>query len=355
MLFEHFFYTASYRSVDKQTHDIIVIGSSAGGVQALKELVRSFPKDLAASIFIVQHLAADHVSLLPQILSNQGPLPAVHPKDGELIRQGTIYVAQPDHHLVIDDKHILVKRGPKENNFRPSIDALMRSAAYWYGPRVIGVVLTGYLNDGTSGLWSVKQFGGMTVIQSPSDAIHPDMPRNVLEYVDVDYNLPLSEIGPLLNSLVQSLVTSSNQQDELLKTRIKAETEIAAQQNALAKGINKMGEKTDLTCPECGGALTGIVEGNAVRYRCHTGHGFSSMALWTSIAENVEIKLWQSLRSIEEGILFLEQSATRFEIQGNQPDADVLFQKADLLKLRSKILLDYIYSHGQINDIRPEL
>jgi len=341
--------------VNKQTHDIIVIGSSAGGVLALKELVKCFDKDLSASIFIVQHVAADHISFLPKILSDQCPLPAVHPEDGELIRPGKIYVARPDHHLLIEDDHILIKRGPKENNFRPSIDALMRSAAYWYGSRTVGIVLTGYLNDGTSGLWSVKQFGGTTVVQSPSDAAYPDMPKNVLEYVDVDYNLPLAQIGALVNKLAREPVKIRPEQEESFKIRIKAEIDIAAQQNALTKGINQMGEKTDLTCPECGGALTGILEGNTIRYRCHTGHGFSSAALWAGIAENVETKLWQSVRSMEEGILFLEQTATRCEIQGNQTDADILLQKADLLKSRSKALLNYIYTHGQINDVKPNI
>ena len=339
--------------MNNQTHDIVVIGSSAGGVLALKELVKSLNKDLAASIFIVQHLAADHISFLPQILSDHGTLKAVHPKDGEQIRQGVIYVAQPDHHLIIREGHILVKRGPKENNFRPSIDALMRSAAYWYGHRVVGVVLTGYLNDGTSGLWSVKQFGGKTIVQSPTDAAFPDMPRNAMEYVDVDYNLPLAEIGGLINTLVRQPVnTISPQPDEFVKTRMKAEVDIAAQQNALSKGINQMGEKTDLTCPECGGALTGIKEGNTIRYRCHTGHGFSSDSLWAGIAEAVETKLWQAVRSMEEGILFLEQSATRCQIQGRQADAVQISGKADLLKTRSIALLDYIYTHGQINDIK---
>ena len=338
-----------------QTHDIIVIGSSAGGVNALKDLVGTFDEHLTASIFIVQHVAADHSSFLPEILSRNGSLAARHPQDGEKIETGIIYVAPPDHHLIIEDGHVLVKRGPKENNFRPSIDALMRSAAYWYGPRVIGIVLTGYLNDGTSGLWSVKQFGGITIVQSPSDATFPDMPLNVLKYVDVDYNLPLSEIGPLANRLVQAPVTQTSTPDQQLKIRTQAEIDIAAQHNALSIGINRMGEKTDLTCPECGGALTSFQEGKSIRYRCHTGHGFSWSALWAGIAETVETRLWQALRSMEEGILMLEQTATHYEMEGNLADAHKLSMKADLLKARSKALLDYIYTQGQINEIRPDV
>lgn len=332
--------------------DIVVIGSSAGGVLALKEIVKYFDKDLAASIFVVQHLAADHISYLPQILSSHGPLPALHPKDGEEIRKGVIYIAPPDHHMIIEGGHILIKRGPKENNFRPSIDALMRSAAYWYGSRVTAAVLTGYLNDGTSGLWSVRQFGGVTIVQSPQDALYPDMPRNALEYVDADYNIPLKDIGLLINKLAGQLATPGHVKNDLIRTRMKAEIEIASQQNALSKGINKMGEKTDLTCPECGGALTSLQEGANVRYRCHTGHGFSESALWSGITESVETNLWQAMRSMEEGILFLEQAVTRSEMSGNLDEAKSFEAKTDLLRARSQALLDYIYSQGQIGDVK---
>lgn len=335
-----------------QSRDIVVIGSSAGGIPALKEMVKSFNTDLNASVFIVQHLAADKMSYLPQILSSNGPLPALHPRDGEEIKKGVIYVAPPDHHMIIEGGHILIKKGPRENNFRPSVDALMRSAAYWYGSRVIAAVLTGYLSDGSSGLWSVQQFGGVTIVQSPEDSSYPDMPRNALEYVDAAYILPLKEIGPLVNQLTTEPVGPGLSENTLLKTRIRAEIEIAAQKNALSKGINKMGEKTELTCPECGGALTSIEEGANVRYRCHTGHGFSSSALWSGITELVETKLWQAMRSLEEGILFLEQAVTRCELSGNHADASRFQEKAEILKSRSKALLDYIYSQGQVNDIK---
>ncbi|CAG5070682.1 Protein-glutamate methylesterase/protein-glutamine glutaminase [Dyadobacter sp. CECT 9623] len=338
--------------MNMHARDIVVIGSSAGGVIALKELVKSFDKDLAASVFVVQHLAADHVSYLPQILSNHGPLPALQPQDGEEIRKGVVYVAPPDHHMIIENGRILIKKGPKENNFRPSIDALMRSAAYWYGSRVMAVVLTGYLNDGSSGLWSVAQFGGLTMVQSPQDALHPDMPNNALEYVDADYNMPLKEIGPIINQLVGQPVGLTQIENNLLKERIKAEIEVAAQKNALLKGINKMGEKTDLTCPDCGGVLTGFEEGSKIRYRCHTGHAFSQGALWSGITDLVETKLWQAMRAMEEGILFLEQAVTRSELSENLTDARSFEIKAEILRDRSKALLNYIYNQGQLTDIK---
>ncbi|WP_031530846.1 chemotaxis protein CheB [Dyadobacter crusticola] len=334
-----------------QSHSIIVIGSSAGGVPALKELVKSFTKDFAASIFIVQHLAANKVSYLPEILSSHGPLPARHPRDGEQISKGIIYVAPPDHHMIIENEHISIKRGPKENNFRPAIDVTMRSAAYWHADQVIAAVLTGYLSDGSSGLWSVQQLGGTTIVQSPEDSPYPDMPRNALERVDPDYILPLKDIGPLINTLVTQPAKRNRVENDVLKTRMKVEIEIAGQKNALSRGIHHMGEKTDLTCPECGGALTSFQEGSNVRYRCHTGHGFSSSSLWLGINESVEAKLWQAMRSMEEGILFLEQAVTRCELSGNQDHARDFEEKADILRSRSKALLDYIYTQGQVNDI----
>lgn len=328
--------------------DIIVIGSSAGGVTVLKQLAACLPKGLPAAVFIAQHLSADLPSLLPRILSDAGPLQAIHPEDGQEIKDGMIYVAPPDHHLIIEDGHVLVKRGPKENSFRPSIDALMRSAAYWYGSRVIGIVLTGYRNDGTSGLWSIKQFGGTTIIQNPEDAEYPDMPRSVLEYVEVDYNLPLAEIAALITKLVGTLPDMSRQIPDPTQRRIKAELEIAAQQNAFEKGIMKMGKPSSLTCPECGGALTEIQEGANTRYRCHTGHGYSSPSLLSEISESVEIRLWQSLRSMEEGVILLEQMASQHEQNGAVSEAEDLFSRASALRENAKALLDFIYKKGQI-------
>jgi len=160
--------------------DIVVIGASAGGVYASQDLVASLPEDFDAAIFVVLHVAAHSPSFLPNILKASGALVAVHPNDGEAIASGRIYVAPPDHHLLIEGNRVLVKKGPKENRFRPSIDALFRSAAYTFGPRVIGVVLTGMLNDGTSGMWSVKRLGGVGIIQEPAEALYPSMPASVL-------------------------------------------------------------------------------------------------------------------------------------------------------------------------------
>jgi two-component system chemotaxis response regulator CheB len=189
--------------------DIIVIGASAGGLEALQLLVAGLPQDFGATVFVVMHTPSRCRSELPAILSRSGRLPAIHPVHQQLIEPGYIYVAPPDYHLLTQDSRIQLWRGPKENRHRPAINALFRSAAVAYGKRVVGIVLSGSLDDGAAGLWWVKKHGGIGVVQDPSDARFPDMPRAVLEHVDVDYVLPASEIGPLLAELTGGSATPS--------------------------------------------------------------------------------------------------------------------------------------------------
>jgi two-component system chemotaxis response regulator CheB len=190
--------------VSKQAHDIIVIGASAGGVEALMTLVARLPAGLPASLFIVVHTLPTYSSVLPEILSRLGPLPAFHATEGMMIEQGTIYVAPPDHHLEVSPgSSVHLGTGPKEQHVRPAADVLFRSAARAYGSRVVGVVLTGLGQDGTNGLQAVKQHGGVTVIQDPTEAAWPSMPQSALEHVAVDYIVPLSSLASLLIRLVE--------------------------------------------------------------------------------------------------------------------------------------------------------
>lgn len=184
-------------------HDIIAIGASAGGVEALTKLVRGLPKDLPAAVFVVVHIPASGTSLLPQILSAQGTLPAVQAVDGQAVEPGRIYLAPPDHHLLLEDSRMRCRRGPRENRTRPAIDPLFRTAAQAYGPRVAGVVLSGTLQDGTAGLSAIKQAGGVAVVQDPQEALFPSMPESALRRVPVDYVLPVPEISPLLARLAR--------------------------------------------------------------------------------------------------------------------------------------------------------
>ena len=180
---------------------VIVIGTSAGGVQALKTLFRDLPGDLPAAILIVLHVNPMSASHLPEILNSVGPLRAHHVEGPEPIEAGRVYVAPPNRHLVLEDGSAVVNTAPKENRTRPAINPLFRSAAQVYGPRVIGVVLSGALDDGTAGLWEVKQRGGVAIVQSPEDAVHPQMPCSAIANVDVDYTVPVGEMAELITSL----------------------------------------------------------------------------------------------------------------------------------------------------------
>lgn len=289
---------------------VIVIGSSAGGVFALKQLVAALPVSFKTPIFIVQHVGSDQPSHLSEILDHASALKVIQPTDGTKISESTIYVAPSDHHLLIEGDYLLVKKGPKENRFRPSIDALFRSAAYGYGSNVIGVILTGMLDDGCSGMWSVQRMGGVTIVQDPDQALYPSMPASVLQYVDVDHISPLSKISQLLIELDQDAVrqerSASSKEIELLKM----EVDFAALSNAFDMKITKMGEHSSLTCPECGGALNTFIEGKIVRYRCHTGHALSSATLLAAVKETAEQKLWAALRCLEEAFIIVEKEAS---------------------------------------------
>ncbi|MCF0064427.1 chemotaxis protein CheB [Dyadobacter chenwenxiniae] len=324
---------------------VIVIGSSAGGVTALQQLVADLPSDFKVPIFIVQHVAADVKSYLPEILTQKGPLPACHPKDGQLILPGNIYLAPPDHHILIEGGHILVKQGPKENRFRPSIDALFRSAAYSYGPNVIGVILTGMLDDGSSGMWSVQRMGGTTIVQDPIEAMYPSMPSSVLQYVDVDYLLPLDQISALLIELTNKAMRAEQAGLEDEKQRLKLETSIAAQGNGFENGVLQIGEPSHFSCPDCGGAMVQIKEGSLLRFRCHTGHGFSSGSLLHEVKETTEKKLWQSVRSMEESIMLLNIIANNLAEKGNEEATADFTSKAQTATNSVNALRAYLYEH----------
>src|SRR5688500_14144980 len=257
--------------------DIIVIGASAGGIEALRMMAAALPADLPASLFVVMHTAPESPALLAEILDHFGTLRATSAQDGERIRPGTIYVAPPNRHLLIEPNLVRVTRGPKENRFRPAVDPLFRSAAQTYGPRVVGVILTGYLDDGTAGLWTVKQLGGTTIVQDPSDALVPFMPQNALAHVKVDYCLPMEEIAPLLVRLTSE--TAEEKGVYSVPKEVGIEVNIAKEQKALDAGVLQLGEPSNYACPECHGVLLQLNEGPLFRFRCHTGHAYSIESL----------------------------------------------------------------------------
>lgn len=335
--------------------DIIVVGASAGGVSALKEFVQFLPPDLNASIFIVLHISPYSPSQLPEILSRSGPLEATHPKDGEEIKRGHIYIAPPDHHLILEsDNRIAVKKGPKENRFRPSVDALFRSAALIYRSRVIGVVLSGLLDDGTSGMWNIKRCGGIAIVQDTEEAMHPSMPQNVMQYVDVDYVSSASEMGTLLIELIAQKASKkpdlSIEDMQLLKMEV---FKAATRDNAFEIGILEMGELTTFTCPECHGALVSITEGQMIRFRCHTGHAYTTSTLLASVTSSVEEKLWEAMRALEETNMLLDKIANHYSTIGNATAAKKFKEKADEIKERARVVHDSVFTQELMSeDIR---
>jgi two-component system chemotaxis response regulator CheB len=286
--------------------DTIVVGASAGGIRALRNLLRTVPPDLPAAILAVVHIPATGESVLPFVLGHAGPLPAKAAEDGEPLSKGNVYVAPPDRHLLVQHGRMRLTQGPRENRHRPSIDALFRSAAVDLGPRVIGVVLSGTLDDGTAGLWAVKDRGGVAVVQSPDEAEFRDMPRNALAHVDVDHELPVAEIGAKL----AALAAQESPMPTAVPPAMTAEAAIELNDNALSQGVLELGVPSSITCPECHGSLVEIREGSIVRFRCHTGHASSLHTLLAETEVAIEKSLWNTVRALEERS-FLRQTMER--------------------------------------------
>jgi len=315
--------------------DIIVIGASAGGLEALRSLVGGLPEDLRASVFVVLHTSADSPGLLAAILGRAGKLPVSAAVDGERIRPGRIYVAPPDHHLIVEPGIVRTTRGPRENRFRPAIDPLFRSAAQTYGPRVVGVILTGYLDDGTAGLWMVKRLGGTAVVQDPEDALVDSMPRSALLHVRVDHCLPLADIAPLLTRL-SSEAAEEGEFEVPEETNI--EVSIAKTDKALEAGVLKLGEPSNYACPECHGVLLQLREEERIRFRCHTGHAYSLESLVAEIDQAIEESLWSAIRSVEEKVLLMRHLAEHVRESDDVPAAEQFLSLARTAQRRADLV-----------------
>ena len=274
--------------------DIIVIGASAGGVQALQRLVAALPADLSAAVFIVLHLWPGGESFLSEILQRAGPLPVSTAKDDAPIERGKVFVAPVDFHLFVERGRMLVRRGPRENRARPAINPLFRSAATAYRNRVIGVILTGTLDDGAAGLWAIKQCGGLAIVQS--DPAFDQMPQSALENVSVDYHVPLAEIAPLLHRLSREHVEAVEVAPVPEVVRIGDED---AKMKVADFKIDTVGRRTFFNCPECNGALWEVTEGS-LEYRCHVGHAYSAEILRDAQGRTIEASLWSAVRALKE-------------------------------------------------------
>lgn len=311
-----------------QAKRVIIMGASAGGIDALQTVVGHLPAELPAAILVVLHLAADSPGYMPTILAHAGPLAAAHAVDGEWPQVGRIYVAPPDQHLLVEPSgRLRLSRGPKENLFRPAIDPLFRSAAHAHGAQVIGVVLSGALDDGAAGLWAVMRHGGVTIVQDPTDALIPSMPESALRYVSVDHCAPAAEIGPLLARLAASPVPTPKPAEEApldLETRVLL-GELPSSEGGEASAF---GTPSRYACPECHGTLQEIREGSYSRYRCHLGHAYSVDNLLSKLTLEASDALWNALRAVEESATLLRQEAAGAHDDGDERLRDLYLHKA---------------------------
>lgn len=346
-----------------QSHDIIVVGASAGGVEALAELAGLLPHGLPAAVLVVLHMPAYGHSVLPDILSRRGPLPATHAVDGEPVRAGRIYVAPPDYHLLVRDGKISLTRGPAENNHRPAIDALFRSAARAYGPRTVGMVLTGTLDDGTAGLQSIKSRGGIALVQDPKEALFTGMPVSAIENVAVDKIETIAGLAKIVTRLAdenQAAIQAAGQQaagqqakDEQTAQKEasvipKLEEDVAVAESDLSRLNDRAeGRPSGFSCPDCHGVLWEMTEGGLVRYRCRVGHAYSPQSLLASQSDNSEEALWTALRALEESAAMAERLQSRAAERGHTLSAQQFGNQAQDARHRARIIHDVLQG-GQV-------
>jgi len=314
------------------TERIVVIGTSAGGLETLRGLVGALPETFPAPICVVMHTAPESPGVLHEILARSGRLPTVSVNKSERLAKGRIYVAPPDCHLVIEPGRVRSTKGPKENRFRPAIDPLFRSAAQVYGPAAIGVILTGNLDDGTAGLGTIKQLGGTAVVQDPADALYPSMPLSALQHVNVDHRSSLADLPKLLVRLTANPPAGAG--EFTVPDKVNVEVNIAKEQHPRDAGLEAIGEPSRYACPECHGVLLQLVDGGRVRFRCHTGHAYSIDSLVAGVDEGIDAALWNAIRALEEATLLMQRMASLLPAGGGE-EANQLARRAEDVRRQS--------------------
>lgn len=277
--------------------NLIVIGASAGGIKAILKIIEGLPQRIDAAIMIVLHLSrkssADNIV---EIFQRHTELQCVASIDKMEIEKGKIYLAQPEHHLLVSGDVIRLNQGPEENKYRPSIDVLFRSAAVHFGNRVIGIVLTGMLQDGTSGMYAIKSCGGLCIVQDPSEAEYSDMPNSVLKAIDVDYMSDLEGI-PIL---IQEILNTPLPPGIAIPNELKIEADITEKLMSEINDLKKIAHRSDFACPDCGGGLWEVKNDPTHRYRCFTGHVYTEKLLADLQDMKIEDSIWVSIRMLEE-------------------------------------------------------
>jgi two-component system, chemotaxis family, protein-glutamate methylesterase/glutaminase len=329
----------------KRPPALIVVGASAGGIEALTALVRGLDPRMPAAICVVVHIPSFSYSVLPNILRRAGQLPAVHAEHGMPLEAGCIYVAPPDHHLLVVDGRLHLSRQPRENSHRPAIDPLFRSAARAFGRRAAGVVLSGALDDGTLGLVRLKQRGAVALVQDPRDAAFESMPRSALEYVDADYVLPANELGPALVQLAHELAERPPEGGiAMAQEAARSDAARIADDKAAHERGERSGDSTLFTCPDCGGVLWEFSENGPLRFRCHVGHTYSAESIEAGLADSLESALWTALRSVEESASLSRRLAHRARLANNERSAEHFDQRAQHSQRQAHVIRQAITS-----------
>lgn len=320
---------------NSQRHDIVVIGASAGGVEALTRLVSGLSPDFSGALFVVLHLSPHAPSLLASILERAGPLQATQVEHRQPIESGHIYVAPPNRHLVVHPGHVVLEEGPRENNARPSVDTLFRSAARSYGRRVVGVVLSGAMRDGALGLAAIKMRGGVSMVQDPAEALFASMPESALNATKIDFCSRLSDIPARLNEL-----TNHSRHDQPMPPSERPDVTFHAADEPAAQSSPKLpNAASGLTCPECHGSLWELEDSGSLRFECRTGHAYSIDALLARQGEAVEAALWAGVNALQE------RAATfrRLSDGSNRRIGDSGYrERAEAIEANARALLDLL-------------
>lgn len=311
----------------------IAIGGSTGSISALKQVMPHLPEDLPAAIFLVVHVGVHGRNLLADIIDGCGPLTASTAVDGETAEKGRVYVAPADRHLLVIDGHVRLGRGPRENMSRPSIDALFRSVAVSYGSGAVALVLTGNLNDGAAGLAAIKQRGGITAVQSPADAIAPDMPLGALDASDVDYRAPQADLA----GLITTLACEPPGPERAIHRALELEVDIALGRPCLSETIAEIADVAPLSCPACGGTLSQLKQ-PPLRFRCQVGHAYSAEALADQHESSLDEAVRVALRIVEERAVLTERMARDADKSGRTRSQEEYLGKAAELRRSAEVL-----------------
>jgi two-component system, chemotaxis family, protein-glutamate methylesterase/glutaminase len=322
------------------SRDLVVVGASAGGVEALIRVVSQLPPTFPAAMLVVLHTPAKTPSNLPAILARAGPLPTAHARDGEPIEPGRILVAPPDRHLIVQDGHVRLSSGPFENLHRPAVDVLFRSAAINRDGRTVGVVLSGALDDGADGLRTIALAGGLAVVQDPDDALIPSMPTSAMVATHVDHVLPADEIGRRLPELLGT-PHGENAMDQRAKESVEQEIAISAMDRPRMPETPP-GSPSVFGCPDCGGVLWEVDHEHGLRFRCRVGHAYTARSLLSAEDTGLEDAMWAALRALEEQESLSRRMLNRHWGSGADRSRARLKQRSDDLGQRADVLRRFL-------------